>query len=51
MMHSFNQAVISASQMKIHQIKNIFFIIPTDAHYYKSVEILKQLKYPVRTAQ
>jgi hypothetical protein len=35
----------------INNIKNTFFIIPTDAHYYKSVEMLKQFKYAVRTAQ
>jgi YbbR domain-containing protein len=27
------------------------FIIPTDAHYDKTVEMLKQFKYSVRTAQ
>jgi hypothetical protein len=48
MLKQFKYSVLPRSK---HTFSLTIFIIPTDAHYYKSVEMLKQFKYSVRTAQ
>jgi hypothetical protein len=48
---SRNYLILSSCLHPATIASKTLFITPADAHYNKSLEMLKQFKYPVRTAQ